>query len=100
VHAFALGAEQDEQFGGFWPGAAEPVRVSNSAASPAVMTRASSASRSRARASGYPRGLPAAAAATAGDTATAPANPLPRSTGTISTFSPGCGAWSIRPLPR
>src|SRR5262245_35734875 len=52
------------------------------------------------RASGYPRGLPAAAAATAGDTATAPANPPPRSTGTTSTFSPGCGAWSIRPLPR
>src|SRR5215469_15121990 len=26
VHAFTLGPEQDEQFGGFWAGAAEPVR--------------------------------------------------------------------------
>ena len=49
---------------------------------------------------GYPRGAPAAAAATAGDTATAPANPLPTSAGTTSTFWPGCGAWIISPLPR
>ena len=26
MHAFTLGPEQDEQFGGFWSGAAEPLR--------------------------------------------------------------------------
>src|SRR5215471_8801833 len=38
-------------------------------------------------------------AATTGDTSTAPAKPLPRSTGTISTSIPGSGAWIIWPWP-
>ena len=33
-------------------------------------------------------------------TSIAPAKPLPRSTGTTSTFIPGSGAWIILPWPR
>jgi hypothetical protein len=39
-------------------------------------------------------------AAWAGFTRTAPANSLPRSAGTTSTYSPGWGAWIIHPFPR
>jgi hypothetical protein len=42
----------------------------------------------------------AAWAAIAGETSTAPAKSLPRSTGTTSTFIPGSGAWIALPPPR
>src|SRR4029077_9789363 len=44
-----------------------------------------------------PTGEAATWAAMAGETRTAPANSLPRSTGTICTFAPVCGAWIISP---
>jgi hypothetical protein len=49
---------------------------------------------------GQPTGDAGDAAAIPGDTRTTPANSLPRASGTTSTFSPGCGAWIIQPLPR
>ena len=47
-----------------------------------------------------PAGLAATDAATRGYTCTAPANPDPKSAGTISTSRPGSGAWIIFPWPR
>ena len=70
------------------------------AAGPAIWAGPRGADGGAAARAGQPTGEVATWAAMAGETRTTPANSLPRSTGTICTSAPVCGAWIISPLPR